>query len=192
MLIIWNSHRICYVSAQLTQHSQFLHIRIIIFNLIFLFCFHVHRDTRLGMKQIIVLFSLALVSAQAQAIKNLKLVSEWKDLEYAFPSPSHRQAAIQSGQYITGRGVPIDVDVDYRDQGASRIFVTIPRFTTGIPVTFGVVTSAGANGGPIIQPYPDYDSQSSHGQNCNGITSVFRVAVRILPNSIAPLPSQEL
>lgn len=130
-------------------------------------------------KQLIVLFLLAFASIQAQrgTEKNLKLVSEWKDLEFAFPSPATRQAALQNGQYITGRGVPIDVDVDYRSQGASRIFVTIPRFVTGIPVTFGVVTSAGANGGPIIQPYPNYESQSSHGQNCDGITSVFRVAV---------------
>lgn len=132
-----------------------------------------------GVHHIIALLMLVFVSTQAQrgTVKNLKLVSEWKDLEYAFPSQSHRQAAIQSGQYISGRGVPIDVDVDYRIQGQSRIFITIPRLTTGIPVTLGVVTSAGANGGPIIQPYPDYNSQSSHGQNCDGITSVFRVAV---------------
>lgn len=130
------------------------------------------------MKHVIVLSLLAFVSIRAQrpTLKNFKVVSEWKDLEYAFPSPSLRQAAIQSGQYIPGRGVPIDVDVDYRNSN-SRIFVTIPRFTPGIPITFGVVTSAGANGGPIIQPYPNYDSQSSHGQNCDGITSVFRVAV---------------
>lgn len=133
----------------------------------------------LGTKQVIILFLLAFASTQAQrgTEKNLKLVSEWKDLEFAFPSPSVRQAAIQNGQYISGRGVPIDVDVDYRSQGPSRIFVTIPRFVTGIPVTFGVVTSGVANGGPIIQPYPNYESQSSHGQNCDGITSVFRVAV---------------
>lgn len=130
------------------------------------------------MRHAVVLLLFAVLSAaQRGDVKNLKLVSEWKDLEYAFPSPSHRQAAIQSQQYIPGRGVPIDVDVDYRIQGPSRIFVTIPRFTTGIPITFGVVTSAGASGGPIIQPFPNYDSQSSHGQNCDGITSVFRVAV---------------
>lgn len=78
---------------------------------------------------------------------------------------------------MPGNGVPIDVDVDYRDIG-SRIFVTIPRFTTGIPVTFGVVSNAGATGGPIVQAYPDYSWHSSHGQNCDGITSVFRVTVR--------------
>lgn len=127
------------------------------------------------MKHAIVVLLLAFISVQAQ--KNLKLVSEWKDLEFAFPTPFHRQQAIQNGQYVPGTGVPIDVDVDYRDQGQSRIFMSIPRIATGIPITFGFVTSAAAAGGPIIQPYPNYDAQSSHGQNCDGITSVFRVAV---------------
>lgn len=109
-------------------------------------------------------------------LKTLKLVSEWKDLEYAFPSQQLRQSALRNGLYVPGNGVPIDVDVDYRDVG-SRIFVSIPRFTTGIPVTFGVVSNTGAAGGPIVQAYPDYSWHSSHGQNCDGITSVFRVTV---------------
>lgn len=116
-------------------------------------------------------------NGQQGAVKNLKLVSEWKALEFAFPSPQIREAAIANGQYIAGNAVPIDVDVDYRDGSPSRIFVSIPRFVTGIPVTFGIVTSGMAAGGPIIQAYPDYSWHNSHGRNCDGITSVFRVAV---------------
>lgn len=109
-------------------------------------------------------------------LKTLKLVSEWRDLEYAFPSEQLRQSALRNRLYVPGNGVPIDVDVDYVDVG-SRIFVTIPRFTTGIPITFGVVSNGAAQGGPIVQAYPDYSWHSSHGQNCDGITSVFRVTV---------------
>lgn len=119
-----------------------------------------------------------VVSAQGRGGANdFKLVSEWRDLEYAFPTPQLRQAAISSGQYVAGNGVPIDVDVNYRTGRASRIFVTIPRFTTGIPVTLGVVSGNSANNGPLVEPYPDYSWHSSHGQNCNGITSVFRIAI---------------
>lgn len=126
-------------------------------------------------KAIVFLFCVCYTLTHGQQTKNLKLFAEWKDLEFAFPSQGHRDAAIQNGQYVIGNGVPIDVDVDYRTQ--TRVFITIPRFTTGIPVTLGVVMKTQGNGGPIIQPFPDYDTQSSHGQNCNGITSVFRVAV---------------
>lgn len=120
-----------------------------------------------------------LAVSYCAALKDLKSVTEWRSLEYAFPSPQLRQAALASGQYVPGNGVPIDVDVDYRDNVPSRIFVTIPRFTTGIPVTLGTVGTTGATGGPLVHPYPDYSWHNSHGANCDGITSVFRVAVRL-------------
>lgn len=125
----------------------------------------------------VVLFTIVCVAANAQS--DFKLVSEWRDLDYAFPSPALRQIALTSGLYVPGNGVPIDVDVNYRTGRASRIFVTIPRFTTGIPVTFGIVSGTNSNLGPVVEPYPDYSWHSSQGQNCNGMTSVFRVAVRL-------------
>lgn len=57
----------------------------------------------------------------------------------------------------------------------SRIFVTIPRFSEGVPVTLGFVRSPKKD--LLIQPYPDYSWHSSHGSNCDGITSVVRVAI---------------
>lgn len=124
---------------------------------------------------------------QIGGLKDLKVVGEWGNLDYVFPRPDIRQAAIRNQQFVQGNGVPIDVDVDYQVNAPSRIFVTIPRFTTGIPVTIGYV----ANGpGNLIQPYPDYSWHSSHGRDCDGITSVFRIAVRFgsqisyFPNSL--------
>lgn len=112
--------------------------------------------------------------AQIGNTRDLKVVAEWGSLDYVFPRPDIKQAAIRNRQFIQGNGVPIDVDVDYQLNAPSRIFVTIPRFTTGIPVTLGYV----ANGpGYLIQPYPDYSWHSSHGRDCDGITSVFRVSV---------------
>lgn len=57
----------------------------------------------------------------------------------------------------------------------SRIFVTIPRFDEGRPMTLGIVDGQGR-----IQAYPDYSWHDNQGQNCDGITSVFRVAVCII------------
>jgi Major royal jelly protein len=56
---------------------------------------------------------------------------------------------------------------------SSRIFVTIPRFSEGIPMTLGYLTQPGMQ----ITPYPDYSWHSSHGANCDRITSVLRVAI---------------
>lgn len=57
----------------------------------------------------------------------------------------------------------------------SRIFVTIPRFSDGVPVTLGYFKSPSTDN--LIQPYPDYSWHSSNGANCDGITSVLRVAI---------------
>lgn len=107
----------------------------------------------------------------------LRLVSLWSELEYEFPSPIEQQNALIQGKYVSGAGVPIDVEVDYRGRGQSKIFVTVPRFLPGVPITLGTLTGQRRNGGPVISAYPDYSWQSSHGKNCDGITSVFRVTI---------------
>lgn len=59
--------------------------------------------------------------------------------------------------------------------GKSRIFVTVPRFSEGIPITLGYIKSPKTS--LQIIPYPDYSWHSSHGANCDMITSVVRVAI---------------
>ena len=123
-----------------------------------------------------ILIVLAALDANA-LLKNLKLVAEWGSLDFAFPTPQVREAAIANGQFVAANAVPIDVDVDYRVQGGTRIFVTVPRFMTGIPVTLGTLGGVGSNGRQLIQPYPEYSWHSSHGATCDGLTSVFRIFV---------------
>lgn len=63
------------------------------------------------------------------------------------------------------------------DTGRSRLFVTVPRFQEGIPITLGVVSTSFATNESVLHAYPSYAWQESHGANCDGITSVFRIAV---------------
>lgn len=123
-----------------------------------------------------ILVCIVLVALQSNCyIQQLKIVAEWKSLDFVFPTPDVRQTAVRNGYFAQANCVPIDVDVDYQDDSPSRIFVTIPRFTRGIPVTLGYVS------GPrnLIQPFPAYSWHSSHGNDCDGITSVFRISVSI-------------
>ena len=55
----------------------------------------------------------------------------------------------------------------------TRVFVTNPRFLRGVPASLGYVRSADN----AITPYPSYNWHSSHGRDCDGLTSVFRVAI---------------
>lgn len=131
--------------------------------------------------------SLALLSAFVMQLSSvcckekvaLKIVEKWQHIDYNFPSIHDRHFAIRSGLFVPANVTPIDVDVDYRGPigllGSPRIFITTPRFTTGIPVTLGYVVESKI--GSLLQPYPDYSWHSTHGHNCSGITSAFRVAI---------------
>lgn len=57
----------------------------------------------------------------------------------------------------------------------TKLFVTMPRFFDGTPITLGTISGVNSVGGPIIAPFPDYNWQVTG--NCNGFTNVFRVAV---------------
>lgn len=124
----------------------------------------------------ILLGNITCFASQEFGLRSLKVVAEWKTLDFVFPRPDMRQNAIQNSDFVQKNCVPIDVDVDYQENSPSRIFITIPRFTTGIPITLGHVY--GPNNS--IQPYPAYSWHESHGNDCDGITSVFRISVSFL------------
>jgi len=48
------------------------------------------------------------------AARQLKLVNEWKTIDFNFPSEQLRQDAIARREFIPGMAVPIDVDVHYK------------------------------------------------------------------------------
>ncbi|XP_030022180.1 protein yellow isoform X1 [Manduca sexta] len=107
------------------------------------------------------------------AKSDLRVVRQWNDLDFVFPSAEAKQYAQQQRHYVPGNSVPIDVDVQHRSGGlTSRIFVSIPRFDEGRPVTLGTVDEQGR-----IVGYPDYSWHENQGSNCQGLTSVFRVAI---------------
>ncbi|CAG9807015.1 unnamed protein product [Chironomus riparius] len=104
---------------------------------------------------------------------NVRIFKQWRQMDFQFPSNAIRQQAINNGYYVPANVIPIDVAVDYRGNlDSTRVFVTMPRFTTGVPASLGYTKSSSL----LIEPYPSYDWHSSNGKNCDGITSVFRVA----------------
>lgn len=135
------------------------------------------------MKYVLIYFYLLGLTKVFCTDVNMKIVSQWKMLDFNFPTAQHRQFALLQGSFIPGNAVPIDVDVDYKTNGGkSRVFVTFPRFRQGIPITIGTLgTQQSVDGGSLIEPYPSYFPwHSNPGVNCDGITSVFRIAVSFI------------
>lgn len=118
---------------------------------------------------------LLLPAIVASAHEKLRNIYSWKALDFAFPDEQIRAIAIKTGAFVPGAPLPIDVDV-YNGERQSTVFVTIPRFQDGVPLTLGYVTDqVSADGNPIIAPYPDWKYNVIGG--CDGITSVYRIQI---------------
>ncbi|XP_011208687.2 protein yellow-like [Bactrocera dorsalis] len=120
---------------------------------------------------------LLALTPHAILSSELETVYEWKQMVFGFPTDADRQEAIANGNLIPENATPIDVAVDYHSEKGTRVFTTTPRFTTGIPYTLAVVTNTTEDNGPVLMPYPDYSWHNSYGDDCDKITSVYRVAI---------------
>ncbi|XP_065091657.1 major royal jelly protein 1-like [Ochlerotatus camptorhynchus] len=111
--------------------------------------------------------------------KQLRWVTQWKSLDFVFPTPKDRENAISSRRFIPENCIPLDMDVDYNSNSLrSRVFVTIPRFIEGIPATLGTISPQMGPSGPLIEPYPNAAIQSTPDDGrCTGIVSVFRTMI---------------
>ncbi|CAL7935457.1 unnamed protein product [Xylocopa violacea] len=121
--------------------------------------------------------AILLLSATVglEAIEKLKTIYSWKSLEFAFPNEHAKQTAINNGAFIYGAPVPIDVDV-YVEEHKSKVFVSVPRFQDGVPLTLGYITEqVSVDGNPIIAPYPNWDYNTLG--SCDSITSVYRMQI---------------
>ncbi|XP_053951229.1 major royal jelly protein 3-like [Anastrepha ludens] len=117
-------------------------------------------------------------SVGSNKYKELITVYEAKNLEFAFPSENEREASLRNGHYNPDSPLPIDVDVYYPpDGGEPTTFVTIPRFGSGVPYSLASLTNVVRPNGTEVQPYPSYDWHKSHGSNCDGLTSVYRIQI---------------
>lgn len=113
----------------------------------------------------------------ARPTRIVETLTQWQQLEYGFASEQDRQKAQSDGNLLPGYGTPIDVQPHYLPNGQVRIFTTVPRFVTGIPYTLATVSAQLGSKGPLLQPYPSFNWHNNNGDNCDQITSAFRVAV---------------
>lgn len=64
------------------------------------------------------------------------------------------------------------------EDGGSKIFVTIPRFQPGSPITLGTVSDKKVDGQHLITPYPSWEWHRNPEQcNVDRLITVYRVQV---------------
>ncbi|XP_012284400.1 major royal jelly protein 1 [Orussus abietinus] len=118
--------------------------------------------------QVLLVFCFALSSCSA-ASEKLKVLHEWKYLDFQFDSEEQRNRYIQSGDFQKNASIAIDVD----QAPDGRVFVTIVR-QKGVPASLVTVTDRMGDGGPLLRPYPDWSWVNG---SCKGIVNVYRIFI---------------
>lgn len=85
-------------------------------------------------------FSILLIGfvASLQANDNLRVVYEWKEIDFKFKSAEERQMAIENRTFIQEHVIPVGLEV-YKD----RLFVTFPRWKNGVPASLAYINLLG-------------------------------------------------
>ncbi|XP_020300223.1 protein yellow-like isoform X2 [Pseudomyrmex gracilis] len=100
----------------------------------------------------------------------MELIYAWSTIDFEFETIDARDNAIFEGDYVAENNLPLGLDV-WRD----KVFITLPKWRSGIPVTLATVPRYSKTKSPKLKPYPNW--QWHQAGNCEGLTSVFRVQV---------------
>lgn len=81
---------------------------------------------------------LAIVVQQAVAADRLRVAYEWKQIDFAYRTAGDRQAAIEDGTFVPENVIPVGVE-----RHEQRLFVTLPRWKTGVPASLAYIDMNG-------------------------------------------------
>lgn len=73
-----------------------------------------------------------------QANDNLRVAYQWKQVDFNYPNAAARASAIQSGAFVPENVIPVGLEV-YKQ----RLFMTLPRWKTGVPASLVYIDMAG-------------------------------------------------
>ena len=104
------------------------------------------------------IISILLSLSHAQSL-NYSVHYQWNYLNYTWTSATPSLPYTPEHNIITGVKV-------WKDQ----VYLTIPRFYPGVPVTLAVVPEKSDSLSPQLQPYPSWEMQRE--DNCSALTYV--------------------
>lgn len=100
---------------------------------------------------------LALSVVVALCHGQFQVIYEWKSIGYKnWPSEELQKYAIMRGEYK-----PSDNLISGMKSWKGKMYLTIPRFKDGVPVTLGVTSAEPVNGdtAPLLDAFPNWDMQ---------------------------------
>lgn len=80
----------------------------------------------------------AQILSDTLANDNLQVAYQWNQMDFNFSSAAHRDSAIKSGLYIPSSVVPVGIEVQ-----TDRLFITLPRWKSGVPASLAFINMNG-------------------------------------------------
>ncbi|KAJ4445282.1 hypothetical protein ANN_07086 [Periplaneta americana] len=127
----------------------------------------------------LLLFVVLLPSLSYAKNTKLEEVFHWNYVDFDYPDDETCKKAKESKEFIPENNLPLGLEI-WKD----KLFVTVPRWKSGVPATVNYVSLKGDNKSPKLIPYPDWDSnklpehkleEGNSTENGTHIISVFRL-----------------
>jgi len=80
---------------------------------------------------------------------------KWKEVSFAWPSDQAKEDAITSGRYKPENNLPLGLDL-WKD----KLFITVPRWKSGVASSLNYVRLSSAEESPVLEPYPSWDANT--------------------------------
>ena len=108
---------------------------------------------------------------------NAEVVYDWVTVDYDWNESNYRyQTAVDSGYFIPENNVISGIK-----EFNGRVFVTVPRWKTGVPSTLNEIVYSSSNEA-ILKPFPNWEWQST--DNCNMLQYLQSMEIDMLTNTM--------
>lgn len=101
---------------------------------------------------------------------HFQVAFRWKIVDFVFRNSKQKANLVNSNKFIPENNLPLGIGV-----WRNRIFVSFPKWKTGIPVTLASFDMNDLNESPLMTPYPNWSYFDE--SNCNSLISVFRMSI---------------
>lgn len=113
------------------------------------------------------------LTSSTRAIDNLRVVFQWRQLDFNYASDEERNDAIARGDFVPENNLPLGLEVY-----GERIFVTVPRWKSGVAASLTYIKQTDPMDSPKLNPYPNWEAHALPESPENGtaeIVSPFRI-----------------
>lgn len=76
----------------------------------------------------------------------------WNQIDLEYPNQESKRSAIKSGEFIPLNNLPLGLEV-WKD----KMFLSLPQWRPGIPVTLTYVDLNSHSKSPVLKPYPSWN-----------------------------------